>query len=192
MPKKEDFSVTLKELEREQRKHRRRLEQIEERKTKKIGDAKEAKRTGKDELCKDIFRELREIEFERDDLSKDLNRLSLEKLAITRVSRKLLKLEQGKDRNKLPQLLAKIKEKMPDLDKVSVDEEVYMEFLNDILEEEKEALDMKTEAEDEGYREFERTLEDMISAEDEAGEDFDDEEFVKKLDKTIKKEPDKE
>ena len=60
----DNIKLQLKEVEREQKKKRRDLEIKEAEKNEKIKEAMSAKKVGKHELLRDLFRELRQMEID--------------------------------------------------------------------------------------------------------------------------------
>ncbi len=166
-PTANDIRVQLKETEHGQKKMRRDLDIKEREKNAKISQAKTAKQDGKQELLRDLFRELRQMEIANGYLNKDLRRLSLEKVALTALARKLEMLERRKDRKSAQILLTSFQESAirRKIDEGEVDDEAFNTLLEEILGDEELALTTERVKEDAGFADFEQALDKMMKAE---------------------------
>ena len=172
-PTAEDIRVQLKEVEREQKKQRRELDLAEQAKQAKLRAAIKAKRDGKAELQRDVFRELRQMEIDRGFLDKELRRLSLSKTALTRFIRQIDMLERRKDGKSLQNLILRFKDSdlQRAIDAASVDDDTFNDMLEEILGDEELAIESERVREDGGFREFDQALEQLIKAEDAGAEE---------------------
>lgn len=177
-PSGDDIRVQLKEVEREQKKKRRDLEIEEQEKAAKVREAVAAKKAGKQELVRDLFRELRQMEIDNSYLNTDLRRLSLSKTALTSFARKIEMLERRKDRKSLQNLIIRFKDSTIQnvIDKAEVDDDAFSDLLEEILGDEELAVTSGKVKDDAGFTDFDRAIGDMVKAE-EAGSD--DEAFSK-------------
>lgn len=184
-PSADDIRVQLKEIERDQKKKRRDLEIKEQEKSAKVKGAVAAKKNGKEELLRDIFRELRQMEIDNSYLNTDLRRLSLSKTALSSFARKLEMLERRKDRKSLQNLIARFKDSAIQhvIDKAEVDDEAFNGLLEEILGDEELAVASGKVKDDAGYTDFDRAIGEMAKA-DEAGAD---DEAYSKLEAEINK-----
>jgi hypothetical protein len=189
-PTLEDIKVQLKEVEREQKKKRRDLEVKEAEKNEKIKEAMAAKRAGKQEMLRDVFRELRQMEIDNGHLNTDLRRLSLSKTALASFSRKVEMLARKKDRKSLENLVVRFKESslQKAIDKAEVDDDTFNDMLEDILGDEEMAVTASRVKEDAGFEAFDSTLNKMIEAEKSGTEEEDLSKFQEDLAKAIKAE----
>lgn len=185
-PTAEDIRVQLKEVEREQKKQRRELDLAEQRKQAKLRDAIKAKKDGKSELQRDVFRELRQMEIDRGFLDKELRRLSLSKTALTRFIRQIDMLERRKDGKSLQNLILRFKDSdlQRAIDAASVDDDTFNEMLEEILGDEEMAVEGEKVREDAGFADFDRALEHMIKAE-EAGSEEDVSKIQSEIDRAV-------
>lgn len=175
-PSADDIRVQLKEIEREQKKKRRDLEIKEQEKSAKVKEAVTAKKSGKEEQLRDMFRELRQMEIDNGYLNTDLRRLSLSKTALTSFARKLEMLERRKDRKSLQNLIVRFKDSSIQrvIDRAEVDDEAFNDLLEEILGDEELAVASGKVREDAGFADFDKAIGQMVKAE-ESGSD--DEEF---------------
>jgi hypothetical protein len=167
-PSAKDIRLHLKELEREQRKKRRDLEVMAQTKQQKVQEAVEAKRSGKQELLRDIFRETRQVEIDWGHINSDLRRLSLTKTALGSILRRVEMLERGKDRKGLQKLITRFNRSsiQQTIDNAAVDDDTFNEMLEEILGEEETSAPQGRTTEDPGFAEFDRTITAMARAED--------------------------
>ena len=137
-PTAPDLKVQLKEIDREQKKKRRDLEVRERAKQEKIREAVAAKKSGKQELLRDLFREMRQLEIDNSYTNTDLRRLSLSKTALTSFLRKMEMLEKKKDRKSLQNIIVRFRESsiQKASDAAEVDDEAFQDMLEEILGEE--------------------------------------------------------
>ncbi len=166
-PTADDIRIQIKQTERDQHKKRRELEIKEREKTGMITAAKTAKERGKNELLRDQFRQLRQMEIANGYLNKDLKRLSLEKVALTALERKVALAERQESGRSAERL---IKDLMSSpigqaIDKGEVAEEAFIELLDETLGDEELALNTDQVKEDEGFANFEQALIQVINAE---------------------------
>lgn len=165
-PSATDIRISIKEVEREQQKRRRDLENLSRTKQEKVNDAVAAKKAGKQELLREIFRELRQIEIDNNFVSSDLRRLSLSKTALTAFLKKVDLLEKNRDHRSTQNLILRFKnspiEKM--IDTADVDDDTFNSMLGEILGEEEVPVNKK-EPEDAGFAEFDRAISGMARGE---------------------------
>jgi len=185
-PTAEDIRVQLKEVEREQKKQRRELDIAEQAKQAKLRDAIKAKKDGKAELQRDVFRELRQMEIDRNFLDTELRRLSLAKTALTRFIRQIDMLERRKDGKSLQNLILRFKDSdlQRAIDEASVSDDAFNEMLEEVLGEEELAVTGNRAKEDTGFADFDRALEQMIKAE-EAGSEEDVSKIQAEIDRAV-------
>lgn len=164
----EDIRVQMKEVEREQKKKRRDLDMSEHAKRAKVQEAVKAKKDGKTEVQRDVFRELRQMEIDRSFMNTELRRLSLSRTALTRFTRQIEMLERRKDRKSLQNLILRFKDSdiQRAIDKAEVDDDAFNEMLEEILGEEELSVSGDKAREDAGFAEFDAALTKMITAED--------------------------
>lgn len=189
-PTAQDIRVQLKEIERDQKKKRRELEVREHDKDAKIKDAMKAKKAGKQEILRDVFREMRQMEIDNGHLNTELRRLSLAKTALTSFARKLEMLERKKDRKSLQNLIMRFRESpiQRAIDQAEVDDEAFNDMLEEILGDEEMAVATGKVREDAGFADFDSAIGEMVKAE---GADLEDEDFSRlheQIDKAIKAE----
>jgi hypothetical protein len=166
-PSAKDVRLQLKEIEREQRKKRRDLEIMEQTKGQKVQEAVAAKKAGRQEVLRDIFREMRQGEIDWGHVNEDLRRLSLAKTALTSFLRRAEMLERSKDRKSLQNLIVRFKNSQiqKTIDSADVDDATFNDLLEEILGEEELAGASTHVGEDPGFAEFDRAIEDMARAE---------------------------
>jgi len=167
-PSKDDISIQLKEVEREQKKKRRSLTIKEQEKDDLVRRAVSAKKNGKQEEVRDSFREIREIEIDKGYLSKDLHRISLTKVALKSMVRKMSLLERNKDQKSIGNLIKTFQNSKIQsmIDKAEIEEEAFSDVLEDMLGEEEDNLRIEKIKEDSGFADFDRALESMVQAEE--------------------------
>ncbi len=189
-PSAQDIRVQLKEIEREQKKKRRDLDQLERDKQDKVREAVAAKKAGKQELLRDIFREMRQQEIEGGYINSDLRRLSLAKTALTSFLRKMEILERKKDRKSLQSLIVRFKESsiQKAIDSAEVDDETFNEMLEEILGEEEIAATSGRVKEDLGFAEFDKAIGEMVKAEETGSEEEEFSRLQEEIDRAIKAE----
>jgi hypothetical protein len=184
-PNADDLRVQLKEIERDQKKKRRDLDVLTQTKQQKVNEAVNAKKAGKQELVRDIFREMRQLEIDNGYLNADLRRLSLAKTALTSFLRKMEMLEKRKDRKSLQNLIVRFKDSsiQKTIDSAEVDDDTFNDMLKDILGEEELAVSRgKEEDVEAGFAQFDKALEQMAGSLDSG-----DEEAVKQMQQEIDK-----
>ena len=189
-PTVDDIKLQLKEVEREQKKKRRDLEIKEAEKNEKIKEAMSAKKVGKHELLRDLFRELRQMEIDNGYLNTDLRRLSLSKTALASFARKMEMLSRKQDRKSLEHLVMRFKDStlQKTIDKADVDDDTFNGMLEDVLGDEEMAVTSGRVKEDTGFDAFDSTLSRMIEAEKSGSEEEDLTKFQQEIDKAIKAE----
>lgn len=172
-PSADDIRVQLKEIERDQKKKRRDLDVKEQEKSAKVKEGVAAKKAGKEELLRDVFRELRQMEIDNSYLNTDLRRLSLSKTAFSSFARKLEMLERRKDRKSLQNLIVRFKESAIQriIDKAEVDDEAFNDLLEEILGDEELAVTSGKVKEDAGFADFDRAIGEMAKAEETGSDD---------------------
>jgi hypothetical protein len=187
-PTSEDIRVQLKEVEREQKKKRRDLEEQEQKKAGKIKEAVAAKKNGKQELLRDVFRELRQMEIDNGHLNNELRRLSLAKTALSSFERRMQLLERKKDRKSLQNLIVRFKESdiQKAIDKADVDDDTFNDMLEEILGEEELAATSGRAREDAGFAEFDSAIGQMAKADDPDDEDLS--KYAEEINRAIKAE----
>lgn len=189
-PTSQDIAVQLKAIERDQKKKRRELELLEQEKAEKIKAAVEAKKKGKQELLRDIFREMRQMEINNGYLNTDLRRLSLAKTALTSFQRKMEMLERRKDRKSLQNLIVRFQGSrlQTAIDKAEVDDDTFNEMLAEILGEEEEAVRGGRVREDVGFADFDRAIAEMAKVEGSEPKEEDFSRLQAEIDRAIKAE----
>ncbi len=137
-------------------------------KQQKVQKAVAAKREGRQELLRDIFRETRQIEIDWGHVNDDLRRLSLAKTALASLLRKVEMLERSKDQKSLQKLIARFQSSsiQKTIDAASVDDDTFHEMLQDILGEEEASVSQGLKGEDAGFAEFDRAVGMMAQAEE--------------------------
>jgi hypothetical protein len=186
-PTAEDLRVQLKEIERDQKKKRRDLDVIERNKQQKVKEAVSAKKSGKQEVLRDIFREMRQMEIENGYANADLRRLSLAKTALTSFLRKMEMLEKKKDRKSLQNLIVRFKDSsiQKAIDTAEVDDDTFNDMLEEILGEEELSVSQGKVKEDTGFADFDRAIDQMAKAE-EAGDDEELGRMQEEVDKAVR------
>jgi len=162
-----DILLQLKQVERDQRKVRRKLDVLEQAKQAKVEAAVAAKKAGRQELVQDIFRDTRQIELDYGHVNSDLRRLSLCKTALTAFLRRTEMLEKNKDRKSLQKLMRRYKSSsiQKAIDQAEVDDDTFISMLQEILGETDVAVTQEEAREDAGFAEFDRAIEEMAAAE---------------------------
>ena len=185
-----DIRVQLKELERDQKKKRRDLDVLEQRKQQKVKEAVTAKKGGKQEVLRDIFREMRQVEIDNGYVNNDLRRISLAKTALTSFLRKMEMLEKKKDRKSLQNLIVRFKDSaiQKAIDTAEVDDDTFNDMLEEILGEEELSVTQGRVKEDTGFADFDRAIGEMAKAEEAGGDEEELTKFQEEIDKAIKAE----
>jgi DnaJ-class molecular chaperone len=170
-PSARDVRMQLKEIERDQLRKRRDLEVLEQTKQEKVKLAVSAKKAGKQDALREVFREMRQIEIDHGYTTNDLRRLSLSKTALTSFLRKIELLERKKDRKSLQNMIARFQKSslQKAIDVAEVDDDTFHDMLEEILGEEEVTVTQGKEKEDAGFAEFDRAITEMAKAE-EAGD----------------------
>jgi len=189
-PNAQDLRVQLKELEREQKKKRRDLEVLDSHKQDKVKEAVAAKKTGKQEILRDVFREMRQLEIDNGYINSDLRRLSLAKTALTSFLRKMELLEKKKDRKSLQNLIVRFRESpiQKAIDAAEVDDETFSQMLEEILGEEELSVTSGRVKEDSGFAEFDKAIGEMARAEEAGSDEEEIARYQEEVDKAIKAE----
>jgi hypothetical protein len=189
-PDASDIRVQLKEIERDQKKKRRDLDVMEQTKQQKVKEAVAAKKGGKQELLRDIFREMRQIEIDNGYINSDLRRLSLAKTALTSFLRKMEMLEKKKDRKSLQNLIVRFKDSsiQKAIDTAEVDDDTFNDMLEEILGEEELSVTQGKVKEDTGFADFDRAIGEMAKAEETGTEEEDLSRFQEDINRAIKAE----
>ena len=192
-PTAQDLKVQLKEIDREQKKKRRDLEINETLKQEKIREAVAAKKAGRQELLRDIFREMRQMEIDNGYANLDLRRLSLSKTALNAFLRKLELLEKKKDRKSLQNIIVRFRESpiQKAIDAAQVDDEAFQDMLEEILGEEEIEVTQGKGKEDAGFVQFDKAIEEMAKAEEAGSEEEDLDRYQEEINRAIKAEPEK-
>ncbi len=185
-----DIRVQLKELERDQKKKRRDLDVLEQRKQQKVKEAVSAKKGGKQEVMRDIFREMRQVEIDNGYINSDLRRISLAKTALTSFLRKMEMLEKKKDRKSLQNLIVRFKDSaiQKAIDTAEVDDDTFNDMLEEILGEEELSVTQGKVKEDTGFADFDRAIGEMAKAEESGSEEEDLTRFQDEIDRAVKAE----
>jgi hypothetical protein len=185
-----DIRVQLKELERDQKKKRRDLDVLEEKKQQKVKEAVAAKKGGKQEVLRDIFREMRQVEIDNGYVNNDLRRISLAKTALTSFLRKMEMLEKKQDRKSLQNLIVRFKDSaiQKAIDTAEVDDDTFNDMLGEILGEEELTVTQGKVKEDTGFADFDRAIGEMAKAEEAGSDDEELTKFQDEIDKAIKAE----
>jgi len=189
-PNAQDLRVQLKEIEREQKKKRRDLEVMDRQKQDKVKEAVTAKKSGKQEILRDVFREMRQLEIDNGYINSDLRRLSLAKTALTSFLRKMELLEKKKDRKSLQNLIIRFRESpiQKAIDAAEVDDETFNDMLEEILGEEELSVTSGKVKEDVGFSEFDRAIGEMAKAEEAGSDEEEIARYQEEVDKAIKAE----
>ena len=189
-PDAADIRVQLKELERDQKKKRRDLDVLEQKKQQKVKEAVTAKKGGKQEVLRDIFREMRQVEIDNGYVNNDLRRISLAKTALTSFLRKMEMLEKKQDRKSLQNLIVRFKDSaiQKAIDTAEVDDDTFNDMLEEILGEEELSVTQGKVKEDTGFADFDRAIGEMAKAEEAGTDDEELTRFQQDIDKAIKAE----
>jgi hypothetical protein len=168
MPTPEDLQLQLRTIEREQARKRRDMEVKDEEKAQRLKAAVLAQKAGKRELLQDVYRELQQVEIDKNYLSHDLRRLSLSKTAMASFLRKVESLEKRKDRKSMESLIMRFNSNEAlrrAIDKGDISDEAFNSLLEDVLQDETAAVTGTREKEDAGFSQFEAALAKMAEAE---------------------------
>jgi|WetSurSiteA1Bulk_404760.scaffolds.fasta_scaffold07783_3 hypothetical protein len=189
-PTAPDLKVQLKEIDREQKKKRRDLEVRERAKQEKIREAVAAKKSGKQELLRDLFREMRQLEIDNSYTNTDLRRLSLSKTALTSFLRKMEMLEKKKDRKSLQNIIVRFRESsiQKAIDAAEVDDEAFQDMLEEILGEEEIDVTRGKVKEDAGFAQFDKAIGEMAKAEESGTDEEDLDRYQEEINRAIKAE----
>jgi hypothetical protein len=187
-PSAADIRVQLKEIERDQKKKRRDLDIMSQAKQQKVKEAVLAKKSGKQEVLRDLFREMRQMEIDNGYVNNDLRRLSLAKTALTSFLRKMEMLERKKDRKSLQNLIVRFKESsiQKTIDSAEVDDDTFNDMLEEILGEEEMSVTQGKVKEDEGFADFDRAIGEMAKADELPDEDLS--KFQEEVNRAVKAE----
>ena len=166
-PSAKDIRNHLGEIERDQLRRRRDLDLLAEAKQQKLSEAVAAKKAGNQELLREIFREMRQVEIEHGYANSDLRRISLSKTALTAFLRKIEMLEKKEDRRSAQNLIQRIKDSSIQraIDSADIDDDAFSGMLGDILGEEELNAGRGKASEDPGFAEFDRAISEMAKAE---------------------------
>jgi hypothetical protein len=189
-PNPADIRVQLKEIERDQKKKRRDLDVMDQRKQEKVKEALAAKKAGKQEVVRDIFREMRQVEIDNGYINSDLRRLSLAKTALTSFLRKMEMLEKKKDRKSLQNLIVRFKDSsiQKTIDSAEVDDDTFNDMLEEILGEEELSVTQGKVKEDTGFADFDKAIGEMAKAEESGTDETELTKFQEDIDKAVKAE----
>jgi hypothetical protein len=167
-PDAKKLRLQLKEVEREHRQKQRQLQLLDQSKQEWVQKAVAAKQAGKQEVVRDIFRKLRQIEIDYGYVSADLRRLSLSKTALNSIGRKLTTLENSRDSKSLKTFHARLQNSplQKAIDAAAVDDDTFNDLLHEILGEEESAVAKTKAKEDTGFSDFDRAIGEMAEAED--------------------------
>jgi hypothetical protein len=191
VPSTEDLRLQLKVIEREQTKKRRDMEQKDQEKAERMKAAVAAQKTGKREMLQDIYRELQQMEIDKNYLSKDLRRLSLSKTALNSFLRKVEALEKRKDRKSMESLIVRFNENKDlqrAIDTGDVTDDAFNSLLEDVLHDETAAVAGTRDREDSGFRQFEAALGKMAEADSSGSDGLDLSHIQSEIDRAIKAE----
>jgi hypothetical protein len=189
-PNAADIRVQLKEIERDQKKKRRDLDVMDQKKQEKVKEALTAKKSGKQEVLRDIFREMRQVEIDNGYINSDLRRLSLAKTALTSFLRKMEMLEKKQDRKSLQNLIVRFKDStiQKAIDSAEVDDDTFNDMLEEILGEEELSVTQGKVKEDTGFADFDRAISEMAKAEESGTDETELAKFQEDIDKAVKAE----
>jgi hypothetical protein len=189
-PNAQDLRVQLKEIEREQKKKRRDLDLMDSQKQDKVKEAVAAKKSGKQEILRDVFREMRQLEIDNGYINSDLRRLSLTKTALTSFLRKMELLEKKKDSKSLQNLIVRFRESsiQKAIDAAEVDDETFNQMLEETLGEEELAVTSGKIKEDGGFSEFDKAIGEMAKAEEAGSDEEEIARYQQDIDKAVKAE----
>jgi len=167
LPTPTEIRIKLKEINREQIKERRNLDIRAQTKQQKVQQAVAAKKAGKEELVRDLFRELRQVDIDDGYANANLRRLSLTEIALNSFLRKLELLERRRDREGMENLVARFNKSslQKTIDAADVDDDTFSQMLEDIMGEEEVSATQAKVVEDAGFAEFDRTIEEIANAE---------------------------
>jgi hypothetical protein len=167
-PKALDIRLQLKQIERDQWRKRREVDDLVQTKQAKVEQAVAAKKAGKQELVQDIFRDMRQIEIDYGHANSDLRRLSLTKTALTAFLRKVEIIEKNKDHKSLQNLLRRYNSSaiQKTIDLAEVDDDAFGSMLQEVLGEEEVSAAQEQVHEDAGFAEFDRAIEEMAQTGD--------------------------
>jgi hypothetical protein len=156
----------------------------------KVKEAVAAKKSGKQEILRDVFREMRQVEIDNGYINSDLRRLSLAKTALTSFLRKMELLEKKKDRKSLQNLIIRFRESpiQKAIDAAEVDDETFNDMLEEILGEEELSVTSGKVKEDVGFSEFDRAIGEMAKAEEAGSDEEEIARYQEEVDKAIKAE----
>lgn len=189
-PNAQDLRVQLKEIEREQKKKRRDLDVLDSQKQDKVREAVAAKKAGKQEILRDTFREMRQLEIDNGYINSDLRRLSLTKTALTSFLRKMDLLEKKKDSKSLQNLVVRFRESsiQKAIDAAEVDDETFNQMLEETLGEEELSVTSGKVKEDGGFSEFDKAIGEMAKAEEAGSDEEEIARYQEDIDKAVKAE----
>ena len=191
-PSAEDIQLQMKEVEREQKHKRRDMELKDEEKSRLMKDALAAQKSGKREKLQDLYRDLQQVEIDKNYINKDLRRLSLSKTALSSFLRKVQSLDKHHDRKSMERVIMRFnqsKELQRAIDSAEVSDEAFNSMLEGVLDDETAAVVGSRVREDSGFAAFEQALGKMADAETGgASEDPDFSRFQNEIDRAIKSE----
>lgn len=190
-PSPEDILLQMKEVEREQKRKRRDMELKDDEKNRLMKDALAAQKSGKREKLQDIYRDLQQVEIDKNYIGKDLRRLSLSKTALNSFLRKVQSLEKHHDRKSMESLILRFnqsKDLQRAIDSADVSDEAFNSMLEGVLDDETAAVVGSRVREDSGFAAFEQALGKMADAETGASEDPDFSRFQNEIDRALKAE----
>jgi len=168
-----DIRVHLKEIEREQRRKRLELDAVAQNKQLNVQEAIAAKKAGRQEKLRDIFREMRQLEIDYRYINNDLRRLSLTMTALSSLARRVEILERGKNRQGIQRLVMRLKKSsiQKAIDSAEVSDDTFNEILEEILGEEEVAAIQSKVRGDSGFAEFDRAISEMAKVEEAIGDE---------------------
>ena len=166
-PSAQEIRLQLKQIERDQRKKRRDLEVLGQNKQEKVKQAIAAKKAGKQEMVRDLFREIRQVEIDNGYLNDDLRRLSLSRTALNSLLRRMDMLEKRKDNRSLQNLIVRFNKSsiQKAIDTAEVDDDTFNGMLEDILGDEELSATRGKVQEDVGFADFDRAIGELAKAE---------------------------
>jgi hypothetical protein len=162
-----DIRLHLKEIERDQIKQRRHLDILVQAKQEKIDQAVGHKKSGRQDLVQESFREIRQIEIDIGNANGDLRRISLSKLALNSLLRKAQMFEHSKEHKSLQNLMLRFQDKsiQKAIDTAEIDDDSFNEMLEGILGEAEDSVIQGKIKEDAGFAEFNDAISRMAEAE---------------------------
>lgn len=165
-PGTQDVRQQLKDIELNRKKRGRDLALLEQSKQERLRRAVEAKKSGRRDLLRDYYRELSQIEIDIGYTQNDLRRLSLARIALNAFLTRLTMLEQKRDRKGLQYLITRFRDSSVQsaIDKAAVDDDTFGHMLDEILGEQIPVA-RGDEIEERGWEVFDRTIGDMVTAE---------------------------